>query len=283
MEEPGIDIVKAYLKDMSVYAQLTPEQERQLYQRYKCGDAAAKDELVVRNWRLVVAVANKYKNSGIEFLDLISEGNIGLIRGLEKYDQHRGTKVSTYCTYWIQQSISRAIMEKTRNIRLPVYVSENLHKIRNFQRKYEGAFGSPPSSQEIADALNLSLFTVEECLNYFEDTVSLDAPMASEDSDNSDSFYQAVADQTVVDPLQQTIFSNRRQVLNNILQTLLPRERDVIKMYFGIGRPAMTFEEIGKVMGFSKERACQIEKDALFKLKNPLRLSFLSDFCSGDN
>ena len=270
------DHVKLYLKDIGKYPLLTMEEEVELAKRMEEGDESAKQALSQSNLRLVVNIAKRYVGRGMHFLDLIQEGNLGLIKAVEKFDYTRGYKFSTYATWWIRQSITRAIADQARTIRIPVHMVETIHKLSRETRKLLQELGRDPTPQEIADAMGISVDRVIEIQKINQEPVSLETPIGEEDDSHLGDF---IEDEAAKSPGDIVSFSMLREQLIGVLNTLTPREEKVLRLRYGIddGRPR-TLEEVGKEFDVTRERIRQIEAKALRKLRrNPSRISRLKD------
>ncbi len=270
------DPVRMYLKDIGKIPLLTPEREMYLAEQIALGNKYAKDELIEANLRLVVSIAKKHVGKGMYFLDLIQEGNLGLIKAVEKFDYSKGYKFSTYATWWIRQAITRAIADQARTIRIPVHMVETIHKVSRTARQLLQEFGREPTTDEIAEKLNITADKVREIMKIAQDPVSLETPIGEEEDSHLGDF---VEDNDSPAPSDSASFSLLREQLCNILHTLTPREEQVIKLRFGLedGRPR-TLEEVGKQFQITRERIRQIEAKALRKLRHPSRSKTLKDY-----
>ena len=269
--------IKMYLQEISKYSVLSKEEEIELAEAIARGDQEAKQELINHNLRLVVAIAKKYMGRGLSLLDLIQEGNIGLIKAVDKYDVSKGFKFSTYATYWIKQSISRAVMDQTRNIRIPAHMIELISNIKKIENQFEQDNNRKPELIEIAEILNISIDKVKEAYACMKDTTSLNI-VIGEDEDNT--IGSLIEDESTISIFSSIEENDRAAAIENVLDTLSEREKTVIKLRFGIGSDrAKTLDEIGKKLELSKERIRQIETTALRKLRNPCRANILKDFC----
>jgi RNA polymerase primary sigma factor len=271
-----VNSVKMYLRDISKYNLLTREEEVKLAMAAANGDQEAKDKLVNHNLRLVVSIAKKYMGRGVALSDLIQEGNIGLIKAVEKFEVSKGFKFSTYATYWIKQSISRAIMDQSRNIRIPIHVVELICNIKKVERQFQQSYGRDPKEKEVAAILNIDINKVKEAYSWMKDTSSLDVVVGEDEDTTVGSF---VEDESI--PLEFLTIENndRNKVIQEILNTLSEREKAVITRRFGIGfNKSLTLDEIGKEFNLSRERIRQIEAAALKKLRNPRRANLLREF-----
>ncbi|MBO5207454.1 MAG: RNA polymerase sigma factor RpoD [Clostridia bacterium] len=272
------DPVRMYLKEIGKIPLLSPERETYLAEQITVGNKAAKDELIEANLRLVVSIAKRHVGKGMYFLDLIQEGNLGLIKAVEKFDYSKGYKFSTYATWWIRQAITRAIADQARTIRIPVHMVETIHKVSRTARQLLQEFGREPSTDEIAEALGMTADKVREIMKIAQDPVSLETPIGEEEDSRLGDF---VEDSDSPAPSDSASYSLLREQLCNILHTLTPREEQVIKLRFGLedGRPR-TLEEVGKKFEITRERIRQIEAKALRKLRHPSRSKTLKDYLS---
>ncbi len=261
------DPVRIYLKEIGSYPLLTPEREHDLAVRCKNGDMSAKQELVECNLRLVVSIAKRYTGRGMNFLDLIQEGNIGLMRGVEKFEPDRGFKLSTYATWWIRQSIARALADQSRTIRVPVHMVELINKIKKTSRQLALELGHEPTTQDLSKALDIPEERIQEVVNYDAGPASLDSKVGEDEDSDLGSF---IADDKITSPEQNINNVMMKQQLDKILVNLSDREREVIEMRYGLvdGRER-TLEEIGTMYHVTRERIRQIENKALHKLQNP--------------
>ena len=270
------DPVRMYLKEIGQVKLLTAEEEIELAKRVSEGDKKAKDRLTEANLRLVVSIAKKYSGRGLHILDLIQEGNTGLIRAVDKFDYTKGNKFSTYATWWIRQAITRAIADQARTIRVPVHMVEVINKATRCNRKLVQELGREPTLEEIAAELNLPIEKIIEANRTAADTLSLDMPVGDEEDTTIGSF---VEDDNTPGPVDATSNAMLSEALTEILGTLTEREADVLRMRFGMydGR-THTLEEVGQIFGVTRERIRQIEAKALRKLKHPTRSKRLKDF-----
>ena len=270
------DPVRMYLKDIGKIPLLTPERETYLAEQIALGNKDAKDELIEANLRLVVSIAKRHVGKGMYFLDLIQEGNLGLIKAVEKFDYSKGYKFSTYATWWIRQAITRAIADQARTIRIPVHMVETIHKVSRTARQLLQEFGREPTTDEIAESLGITAEKVREIMKIAQDPVSLETPIGEEEDSHLGDF---VEDMDSPAPSDSASYSLLREQLCNILHTLTPREEQVIKLRFGLedGRPR-TLEEVGKQFQITRERIRQIEAKALRKLRHPSRSKTLKDY-----
>src|SRR6266851_1177819 len=269
------DPVRMYLKEIGRVALLKAEQEVFLAKAIEAGDDDAKHKLTEANLRLVVSIAKKYIGRGMSFLDLIQEGNMGLIRAVEKFDYHKGYKFSTYATWWIRQAITRAIADQARTIRIPVHMVETINKMARVQRQLHQDLGREASSAEIAAEMGLSRDRVAEIQRIAQEPVSLQAPIGEEDSDLGD----FIEDADAVVPMEAAAFIMLQDQLEQILHNLTPREQKIIQLRFGLmdGHPR-TLEEVGKEFGVTRERIRQIESKTLSKLRHPSRAQMLKEY-----
>lgn len=258
------DSVRLYLKEISSYPLLTAEEEIELAKRIEIGDTCAREQLAQANLRLVVNIAKRFKSSSLSFLDLIQEGNIGLMRAVDKFDYRKGFKFSTYATWWIRQAISRAINDKSRTIRIPVHQCERINRVRRASRDLSQSLGREVTQEDIAKELGMPDEQVAKILSYSMDTVSLDTPVGEEqDSQLSD----YIRDDSSPEPEGAAVASSMRESLFELFDCLTEREESILRMRFGIddGREK-TLDEVGKIYGLTRERIRQIESKALRKL-----------------
>ena len=270
------DPVRMYLKEIGQVRLLSAEEEIELARRVAEGDKAAKDKLTEANLRLVVSIAKKYSGRGLHILDLIQEGNTGLIRAVDKFDYTKGNKFSTYATWWIRQAITRAIADQARTIRVPVHMVEVINKATRCNRKLVQELGREPTLEEIAAELNLPIEKIIEANRTAADTLSLDMPVGDEEDTTIGSF---VEDDNTPGPADATSNTLLAEALAEILGTLTDREADVLRMRFGMydGR-THTLEEVGQIFGVTRERIRQIENKAIRKLRHPSRAKKIKDF-----
>ena len=270
------DPVRMYLKEIGQIPLLTPEEEQELARRVTEGDKEAKNQLTEANLRLVVSIAKKYSGRGLHILDLIQEGNTGLIRAVDKFDYTKGNKFSTYATWWIRQAITRAIADQARTIRVPVHMVEVINKATRCNRKLVQELGREPTLEEIAAELNLPIEKIIEANRTAADTLSLDMPVGDEEDTTIGSF---VEDDNTPGPADATSNTLLAEALAEILGTLTDREADVLRMRFGMydGR-THTLEEVGQIFGVTRERIRQIENKAIRKLRHPSRAKKIKDF-----
>ena len=270
------DPVRMYLKEIGQVKLLSAEEEVELAQRVAEGDQAAKNKLTEANLRLVVSIAKKYSGRGLHILDLIQEGNTGLIRAVDKFDWTKGNKFSTYATWWIRQAITRAIADQARTIRVPVHMVEVINKATRCNRKLVQELGREPTVEEIAAELGLPVEKIIEANRTAADTLSLDTPVGDEEDTSIGSF---VEDERTPGPADATSNALLAEALKEILDTLTEREADVLRMRFGMydGR-THTLEEVGQIFGVTRERIRQIENKAIRKLRHPSRAKKIKDF-----
>ena len=270
------DPVRMYLKEIGNVPLLTTEQEVELAKRVEAGDEEAKKQLTEANLRLVVSIAKKYVGRGMPFLDLIQEGNMGLMKAVDKFDYTKGYKFSTYATWWIRQAITRGIADTGRTILVPVHMVETINKTLRMTRTLLQELGREPTPEEVAERLNVSVSRVREVLKISRDPVSLDTPIGEEDDSHLGDF---IEDDSALSPADSAAFSMLRAELATALESLTDRERQVVKLRFGLedGR-ARTLEEVGKEFNVTRERIRQIEAKALRKLRHPSRSKRLKDF-----
>jgi len=272
------DSVKIYLKEIGKVPLLTAQQEIELAQRIISGDEDAKQDLITANLRLVISIAKRYAGRGMPFLDLIQEGNMGLIKAVEKFDYTKGFKFSTYATWWIRQAITRAIADQARTIRIPVHMVETINKITRAQRQLVQELGRDPSAEEISDRLEgaLSPARIREIQRINQEPVSLETPIGEEDDSHLGDFLE---DKEVESPSDYTTKSLLKDELNEVLLELTDRERRVLELRYGLlDNHPRTLEEVGKVFGVTRERIRQIEAKAIKKLKSRKRASRLGDY-----
>lgn len=270
------DPVRMYLKEIGKVPLLSAEREIELAQRMEEGDEEAKKELAEANLRLVVSIAKRYVGRGMLFLDLIQEGNLGLIKAVEKFDYHKGYKFSTYATWWIRQAITRAIADQARTIRIPVHMVETINKLIRVSRQLLQELGREPSPEEIAAEMNMPVERVREILKISQEPVSLETPIGEEEDSHLGDFIQ---DDNVPVPADAAAFTLLKEQLEEVLGTLTEREQKVLTLRFGLedGR-ARTLEEVGKEFNVTRERIRQIEAKALRKLRHPSRSRKLKDY-----
>lgn len=270
------DPVRMYLKEIGRVPLLSADEEKELARRMADGDESAKQHLIEANLRLVVSIAKRYVGKGMFFLDLIQEGNLGLIKAVDKFDYQRGRKFSTYATWWIRQAITRAIADQARTIRIPVHMVETIHKVSRVTRQLLQENGREPTAEEIAKALNMSPDKVREIMRVAQDPVSLETPIGEEEDSHLGDF---IPDEDSPAPAEAASQAMLRDQIIEVLRTLTPREEQVLTLRFGLedGRPR-TLEEVGKVFDITRERIRQIEAKALRKLRHPGRSKPLKDY-----
>lgn len=276
---PGVKIndpVRMYLKEIGRVDLLSAEEEVSLAKRIEEGDEEAKRRLAEANLRLVVSIAKRYVGRGMLFLDLIQEGNMGLIKAVEKFDYQKGYKFSTYATWWIRQAITRAIADQARTIRIPVHMVETINKLIRVQRQLLQDLGREPTPEEIAEDMDLTPEKVREILKIAQEPVSLETPIGEEDDSHLGDF---IEDHEATSPSEHAAYELLKEQLEDVLDTLTDREENVLRLRFGLddGR-TRTLEEVGKVFGVTRERIRQIEAKALRKLRHPSRSKRLKDF-----
>lgn len=270
------DPVKIYLKEIGRVPLLTSEEEIQLAQRMAAGDTYAKKKLAEANLRLVVSIAKKHVGRGMQFLDLIQEGNLGLIKAVEKFDYTKGFKFSTYATWWIRQAITRAIADQARTIRIPVHMVETINKVKKVSSQLLHENGHDPSSEEIAEKLEMPVDKVREIMRIAQDPVSLETPIGEEEDSHLGDF---IPDNDSPAPAEAASRTLLKEQLNEILATLTDREAEVLRLRFGlIDGKAHTLEEVGQHFNVTRERIRQIEAKALRKLRHPSRSKKVKDF-----
>ncbi len=270
------DPVRMYLKEIGRVALLRAEQEVEYAKLIEQGDDEAKNKLTEANLRLVVSIAKKYIGRGMSFLDLIQEGNLGLIRAVEKFDYRRGYKFSTYATWWIRQAITRGIADQARTIRVPVHMIETINKMIRVQRRLLQELGREPTDEEVAEEMGTTPDKVRETVKISKDPLSLDSPVGEEEDSHLGDF---VADTDAISPADAASLTMLRTGVEDLLDTLTPRERRVLQLRFGlVNGQERTLEEVGKRFGVTRERIRQIEAKALRKLRHPSRQSKLRDF-----
>lgn len=284
LAEEGVaidDPVRMYLKDIGKIPLLDPEREAYLAERIALGDQDAKNELVEANLRLVVSIAKKHVGRGMYFLDLIQEGNLGLMKAVDKFDHTKGYKFSTYATWWIRQAITRAIADQARTIRIPVHMVETIHRVSRASRQLLQEYGREPTTDEIAEKLGMSADKVREIMKASQDPVSLETPIGEEDDSHLGDF---IPDDSSPTPAEAVSYQLLREQLNKVLHTLTPREEMVIILRFGLedGR-TRTLEEVGKEFNITRERIRQIEAKALRKLRHQSRSKPLKGFLNDVN
>ncbi|MGX7172794.1 RNA polymerase sigma factor RpoD [Enterococcus ratti] len=270
------DPVRMYLKEIGRVSLLTAEEEVALALKIEEGDQEAKQRLAEANLRLVVSIAKRYVGRGMQFLDLIQEGNMGLMKAVEKFDYRKGFKFSTYATWWIRQAITRAIADQARTIRIPVHMVETINKLIRIQRQLLQDLGREPTPEEIGAEMDLPTEKVREILKIAQEPVSLETPIGEEDDSHLGDF---IEDQEATSPAEHAAYELLKEQLEDVLDTLTDREENVLRLRFGLddGR-TRTLEEVGKVFGVTRERIRQIEAKALRKLRHPSRSKQLKDF-----
>ena len=272
------DVLSMYLKEINRIPLLTREEEIELSQKAKNGDKAARDKMINANLRFVVRVAKKYQNHGLDLTDLISEGNIGLINAIEKFEPSRGYHFISYAVWWINQSILKAVSEKSRAIRLPLNRANELVRIEYASNLINGTLSESEEVEQIADMLNMPQAKVRELLAISNGMVSLDAKVSASESDNSvvGDYYE---DETYARPEEHTVEVALKKDVDNLLKTLRPNEQKVIRLRYGLnGYKPMSLQEIGEECNLTKERVRQIEKKAIFRLQNPSRIKRLEGY-----
>ncbi|MBT9253322.1 MAG: RNA polymerase sigma factor RpoD [Brockia lithotrophica] len=285
LEEPDLalppgfkinDPVRMYLKEIGRVPLLTPEEEVELAKRIEQGDEEAKRRLTEANLRLVVSIAKRYVGRGMLFLDLIQEGNLGLLKAVEKFDYRKGYKFSTYATWWIRQAITRAIADQARTIRIPVHMVETINKMVRVSRQLLQELGREPTAEEIAREMGITPERVREIQKIAQEPVSLETPIGEEDDSHLGDF---IEDQDAVSPVDAASYELLKEQLEKVLDELSEREENVLRLRFGLDDGKMrTLEEVGKVFGVTRERIRQIEAKALRKLRHPSRSKKLRDF-----
>ena len=270
------DPVRMYLKEIGKIPLLTPEQELEIAQRMHEGDESARQAMTEANLRLVVSIAKRYVGRGMQLLDLIQEGNLGLLKAVEKFDYTKGYKFSTYATWWIRQSITRAIADQARTIRIPVHMVETINRVIRTAHAMVQSLGREPTAEEIAAEMHMELPKVEEILKIAQEPVSLETPIGEEEDSHLGDFIQ---DEEASQPAEAASYTLLREQLEEVLTTLTPREEQVLRMRFGLtDGKAHTLEEVGKQFDVTRERIRQIESKALRKLRHPSRSKKLRDF-----
>ena len=279
LEQEGLaidDPVRMYLKEIGKVPLLDAEEEKELARRMSDGDEEAKNKLVEANLRLVVSIAKRYVGKGMFFLDLIQEGNLGLMKAVEKFDYKKGYKFSTYATWWIRQAITRAIADQARTIRIPVHMVETIHKVSRYSRQMLQELGREPTADEIGEKMGMSADRVRDIMKIAQDPVSLETPIGEAEASHLGDF---IPDEDTPAPADAASATILREVIERELHTLTPREEHVIKLRFGLydGR-TRTLEEVGKEFDITRERIRQIEAKALRKLRHPSRARHLKGF-----
>jgi len=265
-----------YLREIGKIPLLGPDVESELAEKMSQGDEIAKNKLVESNLRLVVSIAKRYVGKGMFFLDLIQEGNLGLMKAVDKFDFTKGYKFSTYATWWIRQAITRAIADQARTIRIPVHMVETIHRVSRYQRQMLQENGREPTENELAEKLGMSVEKVREVMKIALDPVSLETPIGEEDDSHLGDF---IPDEESPAPAEAASYALLREQLDEVLHTLTEREEQVLKLRFGLtgGRPC-TLEEVGQAFNITRERIRQIEAKALRKLRHPSRSKRLRDY-----
>lgn len=272
------DPVRMYLKEIGRISLLSPEEELSLSMRVAEGDQIAKNELAESNLRLVVSIAKRYVGRGLLFLDLIQEGNIGLMKAVEKFDYDKGYKFSTYATWWIRQAITRALADQARTIRVPVHMVETINKMVRIQRQMTLELNREPTEEEIAERMEITAEKVREVIKISQEPVSLEAPIGEEEDSHLGDF---IPDANNMSPEDYATNQNLKEEIKNVLLTLQEREQEVLELRFGlIDGTSHTLEEVGKRFSVTRERIRQIEAKALRKLRHPSRAKKLKDFLS---
>ena len=270
------DPVRMYLKEIGVVPLLTNEEEQELAILVEQGDTEAKQRLAEANLRLVVSIAKRYVGRGMQFLDLIQEGNMGLMKAVDKFDYAKGFKFSTYATWWIRQAITRAIADQARTIRIPVHMVETINKLVREQRNLLQELGQDPTPEQIAERMDMTPDKVREILKIAQEPVSLETPIGEEDDSHLGDF---IEDEVIENPVDYTTRVVLREQLDEVLDTLTDREENVLRLRFGLDDGKMrTLEDVGKVFNVTRERIRQIEAKALRKLRHPSRSKPLRDF-----
>lgn len=270
------DPVRMYLKEIGKVSLLTADEEVELAKRIEAGDEEAKKKLTEANLRLVVSIAKRYTSRGMLFLDLIQEGNLGLMKAVEKFDYTKGYKFSTYATWWIRQSITRAIADQGRTIRIPVHMVETINKVVKVQRQLVQKLGREPSANEVADAAGMTVEKVREIMKLSQEPVSLEKPIGDEEDSHLGDF---IEDENSVSPPDAAANAFLREQIDEVLETLTERERKVLRLRFGLDDgKARTLEEVGKEFHVTRERIRQIEAKAIRKLRHPSRSRKLRDY-----
>ena len=270
------DPVRMYLKEIGKIPLLTPDEEQALARKMAEGDEAAHQKMVEANLRLVVSIAKRYVGRGLPLLDLIQEGNLGLIKAVSKFDYTKGYKFSTYATWWIRQSISRAIADHARTIRIPVHMVETINRVSRASHELVQELGRDPSPQEIAKRLHLPVEKVEEIMRVSQEPISLETPVGEEDDSHLGDFIQ---DEEAFEPADAASYALLREQLADVLKTLTPREEKVLRLRYGLTDGKLhTLEEVGEEFNVTRERIRQIEAKALRKLRHPSRSKVLKDF-----
>ena len=276
LDDVSDDSVRLYLREIGKIPLLSAEEEMDLARRIIEGDKKAKDKMAEANMRLVVSIAKRYSGRGLDFLDLIQEGNTGLLRAVEKFDPDKGFKFSTYATWWIRQAITRAIADQARTIRIPVHMVETINKLVREQRNLLQELGQDPTPEQIAERMDMTPDKVREILKIAQEPVSLETPIGEEDDSHLGDF---IEDEVIENPVDYTTRIVLREQLDEVLDTLTDREENVLRLRFGLDDGKMrTLEDVGKVFNVTRERIRQIEAKALRKLRQPSRSKPLRDF-----
>ncbi|ADD02660.1 RNA polymerase sigma factor, sigma-70 family [Thermoanaerobacter thermohydrosulfuricus WC1] len=272
-----MDYIGMYLREISHIPLLTPEEENELLKRIEEGDEEAKKRFIESNLRLVVSIAKGYVGKGISFPDLIQEGNLGLLKAVERFDYRKGYKFSTYATWWIKQTITRAIADQARTIRIPVHMVESVNKLLKIQKQFLQKLGREPSIEEIAEEMNISEKKAKVLLEIVQGIVSLEEPVGE---DENGKLGDIIADKEAVDPVEELESMLLKEQVDEVLSTLAPREEKVLRLRFGLDDGKIrTLEEVGKELGgISRERVRQIETKALKRLRHPNRSRRLKEF-----
>ena len=273
MEE--INSLKQYFKEVNEKPLLSFEEEKELCEEIKKGNKEAKQKLIESNLRLVISVAKYYQNCGLSFEDLIQEGSIGLMKAVDKFDPDKGYKFSTFAPWWIRQTISKAIAEQNRTIRIPAHITENINKIKRVEQELSPKLDHPPTDEEIANQCKLTLDDIATARSLYQDTISLDTPVGDKEDNTIGDFVESIQ---FGNP-ETAIFKNEnKNLIEEVLKTLGKRESDILKKRFGLeNNKTMTLEEVGKEYGLTKERIRQIENKTLRKLRAPVRAAFLQE------